>query len=175
MAGQIPVEKTMDLDNKIWQTLDGGYKIPYDVSHPLKKLRSTSDEKIIADIFADLWDNLHHQGDVGLSSYLALPHLATICIDKKSFDWNFIGLCVVIEHFRKSNHNPRLPDEYKNDYFDALKRLEQYLLTNFKNIKDPTTLRLTLALLATVNGQVELGKAIENLDEDMVKDFLEQF
>ena len=165
----------MDLDNKIWQTLDGGYKIPFDASIPLKKLQSTTDQKIIADIFADLWDNLHHQGDIGLASYLTLPQLVTICIDKKSFDWNFVGLCIVIEHCRQTDHNPKLPDEFKSEYFDALKTLEQYLLTNFKSIKDPTTLRLTLALLATVNGQVELGKAIENLDEDMVKDFLEQF
>lgn len=165
----------MDLDNKIWQTLDGGYKIPFDASVPLKKLQSTNDQKIIADIFADLWDNLHHQGDIGLASYLALPQLVTICIDKKSLDWNFVGLSVLIEHCRQTKHNPKLPDEFKNEYFEALKKLEQYLLTNFKNIKDPTTLRLTLALFATVNGQVELGKAIENLDEDTVKDFLEQF
>lgn len=164
----------MDLDNKIWSTIDGGYKIPFDASIPLKQLRSTNDQKIIADIFTDLWDNLHHQGDVGLASYLALPQLVTICIDKKSFDWNFVGLCIVIEHCRQTDHNPKLLDEFKSEYFDALKTLEQYLLTNFKSIKDPTTLRLTLALLATVNGQVELGKAIENLDEDMVKDFLEQ-
>ena len=165
----------MDLDNKIWQTLDGGYKIPYDVSIPLKKLKSTNDPKIITDIFEELFDNLHHQGDIGLASYLALPQLVTICIDKKSFDWNFIGLCVLIEHCRQTAHNPTLPSDYKDGYFDALKKLEQYLLSNFKSIKDPTSLRLTLALLATVNGQAYLGKAIENLDEDMVKDFLEQF
>jgi hypothetical protein len=165
----------MDLDNKIWQKLDGGYKIPYDASVPLKILRSTNDPKIIVDTFDELWDNLHHQGDVGLASYLALSQLVTVCIDKKSFDWNFLGLCLVIEHCRQTDHNPKLPDEYKDEFFDSLKRLEQYLLLNFKSIKDPTSLRLTLALLATLNGQVELGKAIENLDEDMVKDFLEKF
>ena len=165
----------MDLDNKIWQTLDGGYKIPFDASIPLRKLRSTSDQKVIKDTFADLWDNLHHQGDVGLASYYSLPQLVIICLDKKSFDWNLIGLCVLIEHCRQTEHNPKRPDELKTEYFNALKSLEQYLLINFKKIKDPTTLRLTLALFATVSGQVKLGKAIENLDEGMVKDFLEQF
>jgi hypothetical protein len=165
----------MDLDNKIWQTLNGGYKIPYDVSTLIKILQSTNDNTKIVNIFAELWDNLHHQGDVGLASYLALPQLVAICIDKKSFDWNFVGLCVLIENCRQADHNPKLPEEFQNEYFDALKKFEQYLLKNFKSINDPTTLRLTLAFLATVNGQIKLGKAIENLDEDMVKDFLEQF
>src|SRR4030095_1965860 len=118
---------------------------------------------------------LHHQGDVGLASYFALPQLVEICINKNSLDWNFVGLCVLIEHCRQTDGNPELPNEFKDEYFDALKKLEGYFLTNFENIKDPTTLRLTLALFATVNGQVDLGKAIQNLDEDMVKDFLEQF
>ncbi len=165
----------MDLDNKIWSTIDGGYKIPFDASIPLNQLRSTNDPKVTADIFADLWDNLHHQGDVGLASYLAVPQLVTICIEKKSFDWNFVGLCVVIEHCRQAEHNPKLLTEYNDIYFNALKKLEQYLLDNFKSIKEPTTLRLTLSLFATLSGQADLGKAIENLDEDVIQEFLGQF
>jgi hypothetical protein len=165
----------MDLDNKIWSTIDGGYKIPFDASIPLKQLHSTNDMKVIADIFADLWDNLHHQGDVGLASYLAVPQLVAICVGKKSFDWNFVGLCVVIEHCRQAEHNPKLPTEYNDIYFNGLKKLEQYLLDNFKSIKDPTTLRLTLSLFATLSGQADLGRAIENMDEDVIQEFLEQF
>lgn len=120
-------------------------------------------------------DNLHHQGDIGLASYLSVPQLVTICIDKKSFDWNFVGLCVVIEHCRQTEHNPKLPTEYYDYYFNALKKLEKYLLENFKSINDPTTLRLSLALFATLSGQVDLGKAIENMDEDVIQEFLEQF
>lgn len=165
----------MDLDNKIWSTIDGGYKIPYDASIPLKQLRSTNDPKLISDIFADLWENLHHQGDIGLASYLSVPHLVTICMDKKSLDWNFVGLCLVIEHCRLTESNPLLPNEYKEIYFQALNKLQQYLLDNFKNIEEPSTLRLTLSYFATLKGQVKLGKAIEKMDEDVIQGFLEQF
>ena len=165
----------MDLENKIWKTIDGGYKIPYDASVPLKKLQTTSDQKMINEIFEELWENLHHQGDVGFASYLSVPILITTCIEKKSVDWNFIGLCLVIENRRQADRNPILPAEFNGLYFDALKQFEQYLLTNFKNIKDSTALRLTLAFFATVNGQADLGRAIENLDEDVLKEFLEQF
>jgi hypothetical protein len=165
----------MDLQDSIWTTLKGGYKIPYDVSKPLKNLQSETDREEMQTIFAELWENLHHQGDVGLASYLAVPQLITICIHKKSLDWNFIGLCVLIENCRLDGHNPELPKEYDDLYFGSLTQFERYLLLNFKNITDRTALRLTLALLATVNGQPALGKAIEKLDEDLLKDFLEQF
>lgn len=165
----------MELDDRLWSTLEGGYRLPYNASRPLRRLKETKGQEETDAIFAELWDNLHHQGDVGLASYLALPQLISICIEKKSFDWNFIGLCVVIENCRIREGNPELPSEYDDLYFGALSQLEQYLLLNFKNINDQTALRLTLALLATVNGQPELGRAIENLDEDQLPGFLENF
>jgi len=163
----------MDLDDRIWATLEGGYKIPYNASRPLKKLRDATRQNEFAVIFAELWDNLHHQGDVGIASYLAIPQLVSICINKKSLDWNFIGLCVVIENCRLDGNNPELPEEYHNSYFESLSQLERYLLLNFKSITDQTALRLTLALFATVNGQPGLGKAIEILKEDILQEFLE--
>jgi hypothetical protein len=165
----------MDLDNKIWATLNGGYKIPYNASRPLKKLRDTTRQEDLEVVFTELWDNLHHQGDVGVASYLAVPQLVSICINKKSLDWNFIGLCLSIENCRLEGHNPELPMEYQDDYFQSLNEFERYLLLNFKSITDQTALRLTLALLATVNGQPGLGRAIEILDEGSLPEFLQQY
>ena len=166
---------TMDLDNRLWATFSGGYKIPYDASKPLRKLRDATRQDEYSVIFAELWDNLHHQGDVGLASYLAVPQLLSICINKQSRDCNFIGLCVLIENCRLEPHNPDLPPEYQNLYFDSLKELESYLLLNFKSITDQDALRFSLALLATLNGQPGLGKAIELLDEDLISEFLQQY
>lgn len=165
----------MELDNSIWPTLNGGYKIPYNASRPLRKLRDSTQPEEIEKAFAELWENLHHQGDVGLASYLAVPQLVSICINKNTLDWNFIGLCVLIENCRIEDRNPELPDEYHDIYFDALSQFEVYLLSNFKNITDRVALRLSLALFATLNGQPGLGKAIENMDEDILAEFLERF
>ncbi len=164
----------MDLDNRTWASLEGGYRIPYNASRPLKKLRDAARQNEFEVIFSELWENLHHQGDVGTASYLAIPQLVSICISKKSLDWNFIGLCVLIEHCRLNGRNPEVPEEYQDLYFESLTQFERYLLLNFKSITDQTALRLTLALLATVNGQPGLGKAIELLDEDLLPPFLEQ-
>ena len=165
----------MDLENSIWPTLAGGYKIPYNASRPLRKLKDATQKEEFDNIFSELWDNLHHQGDVGLASYLSVPQLVSICMEKKSLDWNFIGLCVLIENCRIEKHNPELPGEYQDLYFDSLTQFERYLLLNFKNITDRTSLRLTLALFATLNGQPGLGRAIENLDEDVLPGFLEEY
>jgi hypothetical protein len=165
----------MDLDSRAWKDVYGGYKTPYNASRPLKKLRDTTDPTETSLILNELWENLHHQGDVGLASYLAVPHLVSICINKNSLDWNYIGLCVLIENCRLGTHNPGLPAEFEELYFDSLSQFERYLLVNFKSITDQTALRFTLALFATINGQPGLGKAIEKLDEDLLPDFLNRF
>ena len=127
------------------------------------------------EIFNELWENLHHQGHVGLASYLAIPHLIDICIESKSLDWNFIGLCVTIENCRINGENPEIPSQYDDLYFGSLTKFEKYLLANFKNINDRTAFRLALALLATLNGQPGLGKAIEILNDDVVDGFLSKY
>jgi hypothetical protein len=164
----------MELDDKSWGLLDGGYRIPYDASKPLRQLRDAANPKQRQEAFRELWANLHHQGDVGTASYLALPHLINISIDTQSLDWNFIGLCVTIENCRINGANPELPKQHDEIYFGSLSKFERYLLDNLKNISDRTGFRLALSLLATVNGQPRLGKAIENLDEDVLDEFLSQ-
>jgi hypothetical protein len=165
----------MELEDRSWGLLDGGYRIPYDASKPLKKLKVVTSQKERQGLFDELWENLHHQGDVGLASYLTVPHLIDICIESKSLDRNFIGLCVMIENCRINGKNPELPSQYDDFYFSSLTKFEKYLLGNVKNINDRTAFRLVLALLATVNGQPGLGKAIEILDEDAVDEFLSQY
>ncbi len=154
----------MDLDNRIWASLEGGYKIPYNASRPLRKLRDSAQKDQFEIIFSELWDNLHHQGDVGLASYLAIPQIISICVDKKSLDWNFIGLCVLIENCRIKEHNPELPREYQDIYFDSLSQFERYLLLNFKNIADRNALRLTLALFA-IEMANQAGEGDRDLDQ----------
>ena len=165
----------MELDDRNWGLFEGGYRIPYDASRPLRKLRDAVNSKERQEIFDELWENLHHQGNVGVASYLALPHLIDICIESKSLDWHFIRLCVTIENCRLNGKNPELPIQYDDLYFSSLTKFEKYLSGNLKNMNDRTAFRLTLSLLATVNGQPRLGKAIENLDEDALDEFLWQY
>src|SRR5688572_4360917 len=129
----------MDLTNKIWKELEGGYKTPYDVSIPLRELEQTDESEAITNIWAELWDNLHHQGDVGLASYLAVPHLVEIARSKQLFDWNRLGLCCVIEQQRHLGNNPVLPAEFLDYYNHGLEDLKQFVLDNIHKEWDDTT------------------------------------
>lgn len=166
----------MELTDPIWQNLKGAYKRSYDVSIPLRKLEQYDSLETVKNIWEELWNQLHHQGDVGLASYLAVPHLVRIGIKKNLYNWNLIGLCVVIEQQRYSNHNPELPEEYENYYFGALKKMKEFVISNLNYELDRSTLAVSLSAIATCNGNINLGKAIlEMEDEDVLNEFLNQF
>jgi len=165
----------MTLDDKLWKEFQGGYRIDYDASVPLRQLEEAKDEEEIKKVYDELWNELHHQGDVGLASYLALPQLVRIGKSKGLFDWNLLGLCCVIEQQRHLRHNPPLPKEYADYYDNGLKELKQFVIANISTEKDDTTVRMALATFATCSGQIKLGKSIMELDDDVMDEFLEQF
>lgn len=165
----------MTLDDNLWKTLQGGYKIDYDVSVPLRRLQEAKNKEEIEKIFEELWDELHHQGDVGLASYLALPQLVRIAKSKGLFDWNVLGLCSVIEQQRHLGQNPPLPQEYKDYYRSGLKELKEFVISKMNSEMDETLLLTALSTVATCSGQIKLGKAIINLEPDVLDEFLEQF
>src|SRR5688572_362023 len=102
----------LQLNDNLWKELKGGYKLRYDVSVPLKQLEKATDNETIAKIFEELWNELHHQGDVGLASYLALPQLVRISREKNLFDWNVLALCATIEQQRHLGKNPEFFIEF---------------------------------------------------------------
>jgi hypothetical protein len=55
-----------------WAKLTGGYRVPYDPSAALSRLEQGQD------VWPELWNELHHQGDVGEDSDAAVPHLVRI-------------------------------------------------------------------------------------------------
>ena len=166
------LDSRMTLEDKLWKNLQGGYGTNYDASIPLKQLEGATDKAKIGKILEELWDELHHQGDVGLASYLAVPQLVRIGRDKGLFDWNLLGLCSVIEQQRHLGNNPPLPTEFKNYYENGLARLKQFIISNITRELDKETLRTALSALATCTGQIKLGKAILELDDDVLEEFL---
>lgn len=166
----------MELTDKIWQELEGGYRVPYDVSVPLRRLEQANDSDTINKIWEELWNELHHQGDVGLASYLAVPQLARIGKLKGLFDWNLLGICSVIEQQRHLGDNPTLPIEFHDYYNKGLDYLRRFILDNIDRDLDHTTFLIALSTLATCSGRIKFGKAILKLeDKDILDEFLEQF
>jgi hypothetical protein len=73
----------LDFDDSRWKGLKGGYRIPYD---PRPVLRNLEEGKDLSDAWSELWDELHHQGDVDVASYAAVPHLVRIHSEVRKFN-----------------------------------------------------------------------------------------
>jgi hypothetical protein len=55
----------LSFDYERWNHLTGGYKMPFDPRPSLRKPESPR----IPPAWQDLWEELHHQGDLGDASY----------------------------------------------------------------------------------------------------------
>ncbi len=166
----------MELIDDSWKKLEGAYRTLYDASHALRQLELATKPKEIQNIFDKLWSELHHQGDVGIASYVAMPQLVRICKAKKLFDFNLLSFCCVIEQQRHLGNNPTLPIEYQEYYYQGLSDLKSLVLTYIDKELEDSIYTLALAALATCSGRIKLGKAIMELeDNDIIDEFLEQF
>jgi hypothetical protein len=163
----------LSLDDKRWKEFEGGYRGKYNASIVLSKLESGKEDP--AQIWSELWENLHHQGDVGIASYASVPHIARIIRKRRLFDWNPVALIVVIELARGKGDNPEVPDWLQSDYDLALKDVARYGLENLEEEWDTETLKSFLGLLSIIKGNRDLGELIFEVDTDDAKDLLDKY
>jgi len=131
---------------------NGGYGTPYDPLPAIKKLNTSYEEAV-----NELWENLYHQGDVGLASYAAVPALVYA---------GELLLVATIEVARNSDNNPELPAEFEETYKEALREA-----LNFKPINEEQFLGYYI-IHASVSGQSRLAKALNLLDiEEILNEY----
>lgn len=164
------------LNDSRWAVFDGGYRIPYDASIPLTQLETAATEEEIKAVFTELWNELHHQGDVGLASYFSVPHLIRIAKEKKLFDYNVPGLVTTIE-IERHNDNPKLPGEFEEAYlFSIHNELPDLVSQMMKTGWDTTLTATALAALAVSKGHIQMADAILKLeDQSTLHEFLENY
>jgi hypothetical protein len=70
----------LDFDHERPSRLLDGYRIPYDPRRALHALEAGGD---VAAAWGELWNDLHHQGDIGEGSFAAVPSSSesTSCAD----------------------------------------------------------------------------------------------
>jgi hypothetical protein len=73
----------------------------------------------------ELWNELHHQSDVGEASYAAVPHLVRIYRQSRTVDWNTYAIVAVIELARGKGTNPQVPEWLTGSYSSAIQELSQ--------------------------------------------------
>jgi hypothetical protein len=158
----------LPLDDPRWKNLKGGHAEPYDASVPLVRLERGEDG------WEELWQELHHQGDVGEASYASVPHLVRIgAAFPMRRDWNLYALISTIEVERHRKSNPPLPEWVRADYEKALRDLLVLGLSDLARVEDPITIRAILGAVALAKGALKLGAWIAFADESEIAEMLD--
>ena len=144
----------------------GGYRTAFDPRPSLHNLESNVHVK---EAWHELWEELHHQGDVGEASYAAVPHLVRIHGERKLDDWNTYALVAVIELARGKGKNPEVPEWLKEEYFSAIRDLAKLGSTEILLAKDPEDVRAILSILALAKGaRTHARFLLEYSEEEMI-------
>jgi hypothetical protein len=164
-------EKEMiKLDDHKWRTFKGGYRIPYDASTALQRIEEGTSIEAAWD---ELWNELHHQGDVGEASYAAVPHIVRIQKSKSDADWNAYALISTIEVERHRKGNPPLPDWLAEEYHVAWAEVIDVAMRDLKKTNNSIAIHSILGALALAKQQIKLGAFIGFSDESEIDEFLE--
>jgi hypothetical protein len=153
----------LDIDDPHWEALLGGYRRPYDPRPALAKLRSGTNDAMV---WEELWNELHHQGDVGEASYAAVPHLVSIYGERPSADWNVYAIVTIIELARKHGSNPDVPTWLDSSYFQAIRELAHLGLQELQHAQDIDAIRAILSVVAIAKGLRTHAKFLLEYSED---------
>jgi hypothetical protein len=70
-----------------------------------------------------VWEELHHQGDVGEASYALVPYLVEYQSRRRELDEQVFHYCVVVDLAQPENKNPPIPPELEFSYAMAIRKL----------------------------------------------------
>ena len=158
------------LDDERWSGLRGGYKVVFD---PRPALRALALQYRDRSIWDELWNALHHQGDVGDASYAAVVEIARISEGHAPAYWGAYGLAATIEESRLvDGRNPPIPDWIEPHYKAAWETLFQLALRDLETEVDETFVTYALAVVALHRGMLSLARltmCTEDEREEMLK------
>jgi hypothetical protein len=155
-----------NIDERIWASLTGGYRTALDPRQLVSKLNGENDESS----WQELWEELHHQGDVGDASYAAVPLIVEACRNKEVIDWNLYALVAIIELARTENRNPDLPVWLVDDYSQAIQELASKGAAEVLSAKDPDTIRAILSVIALAKGlRTHAAFLVNYTDDEMLE------
>ena len=144
----------MEWDDNRWLELSGGYGTPYDPRGAILKL--TQGDARAA--WEELWQELHHQGDVGEVSYAAISKIVDVHEARGTSDWNIYALAATVEEARKNPANPALPGWLASDYEATWHKLQVMALAELAAATTNELIDSIIAVLAFGKNRTALGR-----------------
>jgi hypothetical protein len=145
----------LSFDDPRWSQLRGRYRSLYD---PRKALLSLERGTDISAAWSELWEELHHQGDVGEASYAAVPHLVRIHGERDALERNTYALAVVIEQSRREHANPEIPSWLSPAYDAAWQDLVDVGLRDLQRTREDDLIGPIIAVLSYSKHLPMLGR-----------------
>jgi hypothetical protein len=162
----------LQFDDERWAGLQGGRRFPYDPRRALQDLERGAN---VAAVWSELWDELHHQGDVDSASYAAVPHLVRVHRLRDVADWNTYSLVGAIEHWRSSPRNPAIPAWLKSGYDEAWRALPALAMRDLARSEDPLLTRCALGVVAMARGLRRAGEILLEFTDDELEEMISQY
>jgi hypothetical protein len=159
----------LPLSDPRWQTYRSGHRVVYDASPLLRQLLEVGAAQHLWD---ELWEELHHQGDVDAASYAAVPYLLAFSAQSKTLDWNAFALISTIELARPDNPAP--PPELHNAYFQAVKQLPAIVCNHPQQEWDDTLTRSIVSCIALARSQRILASVYLEMTLEVAQVWLEE-
>ena len=158
------------MDDNRWENLEGGYRMPYDPRPAIGRLGQGD-----TSAWEELWNDLHHQGDVGLASYASVPELVRVHRQRDVADWNTYALIGCIETCRGQRNNPSIPPWLEAEYRAAWEQVVPLACRDLARAADETTVRAIIGAAALAKGIRPLGELILDFTADELAEMIEQY
>lgn len=107
--------------------------------------------------YDELWQRVHHQGDVGTAAYAVVPQLVGVMANSTEPDWRAYALIATIEERRMVEGNPSIPDWLAQSYDMAMREIIPTALVHLRVANGDAEVRSVLAVLAHAKGQPTIG------------------
>jgi len=147
--------RMLSLDDNRWNSMTGGYRMKCD---PRPLLAQLENEQTREKAWHGLWEELHHQGDVGEASYASVPHLVRIHRASGIVDWNPYAIVAIIELVRGKGDNPEVPKWLEEDYLRAIRELAEIGAAAIWRTDEPDAVLSILGIIAIAKGLRTHGK-----------------
>ena len=153
-------------DDERWKSFLGGYRTAFD---PRPALRNLALNAGVNEAWHELWEGLHHQGDVGEASYAAVPQIVRVHSERGTDDWNTYALVAVIELARAKGKNPDVPSWLREEYLQAIRELAALGSVEIMRANNPEDVRAILSILALAkNARTHARFLLEYSDEELI-------
>jgi hypothetical protein len=136
-----------------WSQLTDAFGDIYDPRPTLAATASGQADKA----YDELWERVHHQGDLGTAAYAIVPPLVRSMANAAEPDWRAYALIATVEECRTTAASPPIPDWLARPYDEALREVVKPALAHLAIAKGDLEVRSLLAVLAHAKGQPTLA------------------